>query len=53
MLVRQEIGDVTVVLRHNLPFCREFPTAAHVAGNDGVRSLRDNEDSAGRLAAQG
>ncbi len=40
--------------RHSLLFCQEFPTAACVAGNGGVRSLRDNVASApGGLAVEG
>ena len=30
---------------HNLVFCHQYPTEACVVGNDGVRSLRDNEAS--------
>jgi len=53
--VRHEVADVTAVRsadRHSLLFCQEFPTAARVAGNGGVRSLRDNEASASGLAAE-
>jgi hypothetical protein len=55
-LVRHEVADETAVLRvicwHSLLFCQEFPTAACVASNVGVRSPRDNVASALGLAAE-
>ena len=43
--VRHEVAQVAVMIvrtRHHLMFCHQSPTGACVAGNGGVRSLRDN-----------
>jgi hypothetical protein len=56
LLVRHEVADVTAerhtTCRLSLLFCQEFATATCVAGNGGVRSLRDNVASALGLAAE-
>jgi hypothetical protein len=46
--VRHEVVDVAVMPLEDgryLLFCQQYPTGACVAGNGGVRSLRDNVTS--------